>query len=236
MKVLSLLMGLILSTNLLFAQDLYKVTADKLNVRESADAKSKIIGFVPNGENVQVLESSDPKFYKIKVTNGEGWASKEFLTKIESAKPATPKAVVKESTAVKTTDYNNIIVLMLVGGLLVIGLIIALKYTNNKAIVGLAILIVVAISYFTYANFFEQKNVSGRYINTKVKAQYESFDFISKDSVMVRDFYTDSTFTTPYTITDNIIRLKDNENVIILLVQDENVLIGEGFTDGTFKR
>ena len=61
---------------------MYKVTADKLNVRETKDPTSKKIGFVPQNENVQVLDSTDAKYFKIKVSNGEGWVSSQFLTKI----------------------------------------------------------------------------------------------------------------------------------------------------------
>jgi hypothetical protein len=234
-KFFSLFFALFLVANILSAQDLYKVKADKLNVRETSDPKSKIVGYIKQDENVAVLDSADKK-YKVKVTNGEGWVSKEFLTKIQSAKPVVQAPAPKLEIPTIKSDYTNLIVLIVLGVILITAIVLAIKYSHSYVTISLCVFVVLAIGYFTYDNFFKPKNISGFYINTEIKAQYESFDFKSKDSVLVKDFYADSTFTTKYAVDGNMIKFYDNQNLILLLIQNDDVLIGEGFTVGTFKR
>ena len=120
---------LLFATVVLHAQDMYKVTADKLNVRETNDKKSKIIGFVPQNENVMVLDSSDAKYFKIKVSNGEGWVSSEFLTRISKApvKPATPIAP-QITTPTSSTNNNQLIFFVVAGIVMATALYLTFKY------------------------------------------------------------------------------------------------------------
>lgn len=217
------------------AQDMFIVTADKLNVRETKDPGSKKIGFVPQGERVAVLDSSDAKYYKIQVTNGEGWVSKDYLERIEKA----PSTNVQIKTPVVNNDpikiHSNIIFISLAGLVAVILIALIIKFVPNKMYMALCIGVIVSIGYFFYLGFIATKNVSGKYV-TNDDLQYKSFDFKTKDSVVIQDSYMDSLTTVPYTIDGDMIKFKEQENTFILVIRDETTLMGEGFTKGTFIR
>ncbi len=216
------------------AQDMYRVTADKLRVRETNDPKSKIIGFIPQNENVAVLDSANAKFFKVKLTNGEGWVSKEFLIRVS---PVHPKPVVKPAniaTPKAVTDNSNLIFFGIVALILVTILFFIFKYLRqNRILIAFSTLVVLVTGYFCYITFIKEKVVSGTYTGD-TDAQYQSFDFKSKDSVVVKDIYVDSLFTAHYVIEGDMIKLQQQQNTILLLIRDENTLIGEGFTKGTF--
>ncbi|MGF1924700.1 MAG: SH3 domain-containing protein [Bacteroidia bacterium] len=217
------------------AQDIYIVTADKLNVRETKDPSSKKIGFVPQDERVAVLDSSDTKYYKIQVTNGEGWVSKDYLMKIEKA----PSTNVQIKTPLIKKDpvqtQGNIIFISLAGLVAVILIALIIKFVPNKIYMALYIGVIITIGYFFYHGFIATKNVSGKYV-TNDDLQYKSFDFKTKDSVIIHDSYMDSLTTVPYTIDGDMIKFKQQENTFILVIRDETTLMGEGFTKGTFIR
>ena len=80
-----------------------------------------------------------------------------------------------------------------------------------------------------------QKSVSGNYV-TNAELQYRSFNFKSKDSVVIEDSFLDTLTTAPYTIDGDRIKFKQQENTIMLLIRDDNTLVGEGFTRGTFTK
>jgi hypothetical protein len=236
-RIFLLSFALFLFSFSLNAQDIYRVKADKLNVRASAEAKSKIIGFIPQGENVVVLDSTNAKYFKVKVTNAEGWVASEFLTKISSApKPAQAKspAVVAAPKAAK--DYSGYVFLGIVIVIFAIILFFILKYAKeNKVLIGFATVIILITGYFCYITFFEEKIVLGTFASDS-DTQYQSFDFKNNDSVVVKDIYADSTFTAKYIIEGDIIKLYDQQNMILLLIRDNQTLIGEGFTRGTFRK
>ncbi|TDG34947.1 SH3 domain-containing protein [Pedobacter changchengzhani] len=220
----------------LHAQDMYKVKADKLRVRETNDPKSKIIGFLPQNENVAVLDTTNAKFYKIKVTNGQGWVSKEFLEKIASAKKPEVKAAVALEIPKTAKSYSDLIFFIVVALIMGFILYFIFKYSKqNKILIGLTTIIVLIVIYFCFVTFVKEKVITGVYVND-VEAQYKSFDFKSKDSVEVKDIYTDSTFTTKYTIDGDMIKMYDQQNTILLLIRNENTLVGEGFTKGNFSK
>lgn len=221
----------------LHAQDMYRVKADKLNVRSTNDPKSKVIGFIKQDENVAVLDSADAKYFKVKVTNGEGWVSKEFLVKIASAaKPVLNKPTVSLEVPKVTKDYSNVIFFAIVALLMGTILFFIFKYSSqNKFLIGFSTLIVLIVAYFCFVTFIKEKTVSGTFA-TDADAQYKSFDFNTNDSVIVKDVYTDSTFTAKYVIEGDMIKLYDQQNMIMLLIRDENTLVGEGFTRGTFTK
>ncbi|MBB2145536.1 SH3 domain-containing protein [Pedobacter sp. LMG 31464] len=220
----------------LSAQDMYKVKADKLNVRETSDPKSKIIGFIPQNENVAVLDSSNTKYFKVKVTNGEGYVSSEYLTKI-AAVPAKQVPVTKPIVEQKTSkDNSNIIFLSLITAVLLIMLFLIFKFLmNNKPLMVISAIIVIAIGYFCYVGFMVKKTISGKFTSAS-DSQYLSFDFKSKDSVIIQDTYVDTLFTAPYVIEDNMIKTKQQENIILLMILDEHTLIGEGFTKAVYHK
>lgn len=222
----------------LHAQDMYKVTADKLNVRATNDKQSKIIGFVPQNENVMVLDSSNAKYFKIKVSNGEGWVSSEFLTRISKA-PAKPNATVatKTTSPVTSSTNNNQLIFFVVAGLVMaIALYLIFKYLGNHKFLGAFSAIgLLAICYMSYVSFIKQHHVSGLFTSDS-DTQYQTFNFKGKDSVVVKDVYADSVFTAHYTIDGDVIKLKQQENIILLIIRDEKTLIGEGFTRGIFNK
>ncbi|RZL30982.1 MAG: SH3 domain-containing protein, partial [Pedobacter sp.] len=121
-----------------FAQDMYKVTADKLNVRETKDPTSKKVGFVPQNENVQVLDSTDANFFKIKVTNGEGFVSSQYLTRVSpmpAKKADAPKVMVQQQTS---KDNSKTIFIVFVAVIMLGSLFLIFKFLNNKILMVLA--------------------------------------------------------------------------------------------------
>lgn len=215
---------------------IYRVTTDNLRVREKAEAKSKITGYLPENENVAVIDSTNAKYFKIKVTNGEGWVSKEFLVRVSPVKAVVKKNSVSVEVPKIAKDYSNIILFVIVA--LVFGTILffIFKYSNqNKILIGISAIVVLVVVYFCFVTFIQPKTVSGTFVSDS-DTQYKTFDFGTNDSVIVKDTYTDSTFTAKYVIEGDMIKLYDQQNMIMLLIRDENTLIGEGFTRGTFTK
>ncbi|MEH3114744.1 SH3 domain-containing protein [Pedobacter terrae] len=216
--------------------DMYRVTADDLRVRQQADPKSKIVGYLPKNENVAVIDSSNISFYKIKVTNGEGWVSKEFLVRISPVKAKVEKTNVTASVPREKQDYTNIIFFAVVALILITILYFSIKYASgNKFLIGFSVIVILVIGYLCYITFIQAKVVTGTFASNE-DIQYKSFNFKSKDSVTVTDAYTDSVFTSKYVIDGDMIKLYDQQNTIMLLIRDEKTLIGEGFTRGTFTK
>lgn len=216
--------------------DLYRVTADNLRVREKADPKSKVIGYLPENENVAVLDSTNTSYFKIRVTNGEGWVSKEFLVRVSPVKPATQQRAVAVEVPKIDKGYSNIIFFAIVALIMGTILYFIFKYSNqNKLLIGFSAIVVLVVIYFCFVTFIKEKTVSGVYVSDS-ETQYKTFDFGTNDSVIVKDVYTDSTFTSKYVIDGDMIKLYDQQNMILLLIRDDNTLIGEGFTRGTFTK
>lgn len=216
------------------AQDMYKVTADKLNVRETKDPTSKKIGFVPQNENVQVLDSADAKFFKIKVTNGEGFVSSEYLTRVSpmpAKKADAPKVMVQQQTS---KDNSKTIFIVFVAIVMLGSLFLIFKFLNNKVLMVLAACVVLAVGYLSYLTFIVEKSVAGKYFNHG-DGDYNSFEF-KNNNVIIEDAYMDTLITTKYTVEGDMIKFKQQENTIMLLIRDDNTLVGEGFTRGTFTK
>jgi uncharacterized protein YgiM (DUF1202 family) len=218
------------------SNDMYRATTDDLRVREKADPKSKIIGHLPKGENVAVIDSSNTSFYKIKVTNGEGWVSKEFLIRISPVKTTIEKTAIAASVPQENKDYTNIIFFAVVALILITILYFSIKYASgNKFLIGFSVIVILVIGYFCFITFIQAKIVTGTFASNE-DIQYKTFTFKSKDSVTVTDAYTDSIFTSKYVIDGEMIKLYDQQNTIMLLIRDDHTLIGEGFTRGTFTK
>ncbi|MGM9479375.1 SH3 domain-containing protein [Pedobacter sp. GSP4] len=218
------------------SKDIYRTTTADLRVREKADPKSKIIGHLPLNENVAVIDSSNTSFYKIKVTNGEGWVSKEFLVRVSPAKSTAEKPAIAASVPQSSKDYSGIIFIAVVAVILFAILYFSLKYASgNKFIIGFSVIVILVVGYFCYITFVAEKVVAGTFTSSE-DIQYKSFNFKSKDSVTVSDAYTDSVFTSKYVIEGDMIKLYDQQNTIMLLIRDDQTLIGEGFTRGTFTK
>ena len=52
----------------------------------------------------------------------------------------------------------------------------------------------------------------------------------------VYDIYADSVFTAKYVIEGEMIKLKQQENTILLMIRDNQTLVGEGFTKGVYNK
>lgn len=216
------------------SEDLYRVTADDLRVREKADTKSKIVGYLPKNENVAVIDSSNTTFFKIKVTNGEGWVSKEFLVRVSPVKTAVPKSTIAASIPQSSKNYTGIIFIAVVALILFTILYFSFKYASgNKLIISFSVIVILVVGYLCYITFIAEKVVTGTFSSSE-DVQYKTFNFKSKDSVTVSDAYNDSVFTSKYVIDGDMIKLYNQQNTIMLLIRDEQTLIGEGFTRGTF--
>lgn len=215
---------------------IYRVTTDNLRVRQKADPKSKVTGYLPENENVAVIDSTNANYFKIKVTNGEGWVSKEFLVRVSPVKAVVKKNAVSVEVPKIAKDYSNIILFVIVA--LVFGTILffIFKYSNqNKILIGISAIVVLIVVYFCFVTFIQPKTVSGTFVSDS-DTQYKTFEFKANDSVVVKDTYTDSTFTAKYVIEGDMIKLYDQQNMIMLLIRDEQTLVGEGFTRGTFTK
>lgn len=235
-RIFIILLVLAAFSNILRAQDIYKVTADNLRVRASSSLDSKITGFIPQNENVMVLDSSNAKYFKVKLTNGEGWVRGEYLTRvsppnvIKKAEPAKP--IVLQSTG---KDYSKTIFVTLVAVVLLTLLFIVFKFMHNKILIGVATIIVLAAAYTFYMAFLIEKTVAGKYIGTD-DAAYKYLEFKPNRTVTLQDATSDSLSSANYDIEGDLIKFKQQENTILLLIRDENTLIGEGFTRGTFEK
>jgi hypothetical protein len=230
------LLAFLLFSLTLQAQDMYKVTADRLRVRETSSIDSKIIGFIPQNENVAVLDSSNSKYFKVKVTNGEGWVSSEFLTRVSPApvQKVQPKIAQVQSTVVK--EDSNIAFIAIVTVVLLTMLFLIFKFLmHQKVLMFFATITVIGIGYLCFNMFLVQKTISGKFTSDS-DTHYLSFDFKSKDSVVVEDTFTNSLFTTSYTIEGEMIKLKQQENTILLMIRDQETLVGEGFTKGVYHK
>ncbi len=216
-------------------EDIYRVTTDNLRVRDKADPKSKVIGYLPENENVAVIDSTNNSYFKIKVTNGEGYVSKEFLVRVSPVKKAEAP-VVAASVPKITKDYSNIILMVVSAVILIAILFFIFKYAKgNGVFISIVTLVVLVMGYFCYITFLKEKTISGQFATTE-DVQYQSFDFESKDLVTVTDVFTGSSFSSKYIIEGDMIKLYDQQNTIMLLIRDENTLIGEGFTRGVFTK
>lgn len=230
------LAALILFCLNLSAQDMYKVTADKLRVRQTNSTNSKIIGFIPQNENVQVLDSSNAKYFKVKVTNGEGWVSSEFLQRVLPApvQKVQPKIALIQPTVIK--EGSNILFISLVTVVLLTMLFLIFKFLmHNKVLMVFASLCVIVIGYLCFSMFLVQKKISGKFTSDS-DTQFLSFEFKPKDSVTIHDIYADTLFTSHYIIDGEIIKFKQQENIILLMIRDSETLIGEGFTKGVYNK
>lgn len=211
---------------------MYKVTADKVNIRQTEKTNSAVLGSLPLGENVMVLDSSKVSVFKVKVTNGEGWVSSKFLQRISV--PKQPPVKVQVKAVEKQNNQTLYIGVLIVVAAIGIGLIY--KFANSRQfLIWLTAIVVLIVIYLTYIEFFKQKAVSGLY-TTNTDEQYKSFDFKSRDSVMVTTTFADSTFTVPYRIENDVVKLPDGQNTIMLLITNESTLEGQGFTSGTYKK
>ena len=237
-KIFTLLLAITLFSTIAIAQDkdLYKVTADQLRVRATNSLDSKIIGFIPQNENVMVLDSSNAKYFKVRLTNGEGWVSSEYLTRVsppnvvKKAEPATP--IVLQSTG---KDHSKTIFVALVAVVLLTLLFIVFKFIHSKALMGVATIVVLAAAYLFYLAFLVEKTVVGKYIGTE-DAAYKYLEFNPNKTVTLQDANTDSLISANYDIEGDLIKFKQQENIILLLIRDNRTLIGEGFTRGTFSK
>lgn len=225
--------ALVLLSITLNAQDIYRVTGNEINVRDTNNLQGKVIGSVSEGTNVKVLDSTGTTFFKVALTNGQGWMSRKFLEKVAvapvvKAQPSQP--AVAQGPA--KTD-SNLIFLMAIAVILLGMLFIIFKFLKNIIVMVPATIIVLGIGWFSFSSLLMKKRVNGKYVNSE-DAQYQSFEFKANNTVTVTDNYADSVFTATYQIEDNMVRFKQQENVFILMIRDDSTLMGEGFIKGTF--
>lgn len=214
---------------------MYKVTADKLRVRATNSTDSKIVGFIPQGENVMVLDSSNAKYFKVKLTNGEGFVSSEFLKRISP--PTVKKAETNKPISVQTAEKDNskTLFIALVAVIMSALLFFIFKFLNSKVWMVLATIIVLGFGYTFYLTFIVEKSVAGKYLGTQ-DAEYQYLEFKPNKTVIIHDVNTDSLISTSYDIEGDMIKFKQQENTIMLLIRDNNTLVGEGYTRGIFKK
>lgn len=150
----------IVSINTL-AQDMYRVATGKLNVRATENPQSKIIGYIPNEQNVLVLDSSNSNYFKIKVTNAIGYADSKYLTKIYGIEQP------------HNVDQYNLMVVGMAVGILIFGSLCYFLFKTSSRKYALPILVLLisgTIIYFGYNHFFDRRNEA---ISLVQKSKYE---------------------------------------------------------------
>lgn len=115
--ILMILLGIIPNIN---AKEIYTVNSERLNCRTEPNASSVSIGYLIYGTNIEVIDSTNSNWYKVKTNNGVGYVRSNYLTKIN-----------KSEHNIGIAEHNNKV--LLIAGL-AITLIICLFYlfTNNK--------------------------------------------------------------------------------------------------------
>lgn len=111
-KIYALILCLITVLNS-YADDFYRVNKDKLIVKDKPGQWTRTLGYIPNGSNVKVLDSSNTRWYKVKVVNGTGFVESKYLNKIVA------------NNLEDTSSYNKRIVLVFI---IVLGTVIILYY------------------------------------------------------------------------------------------------------------
>ncbi len=121
------------------------------------------------------------------------------------------------------------------------------KENNNIAwnILGVALLILLLILFLSkrevirnslnskYQNVITsvlQFTISGKYYCAN-ECIYSTFEFKGKSTVIIQDVFVSS-----YVIDGNYIRIKTDKSDLLLRIQDENTLLGEGFATGIFRK
>lgn len=106
------------------ADDIYEVTARRLNVRISPSSRAKIIGGVSKGEQLEVIDINSNGWAKIEYKNQQGYVSCKFLRFLRSNNPQPEEAqaieeqveavqdeeepiAVVENTPIKRSSYDD---------------------------------------------------------------------------------------------------------------------------------
>ncbi|SEA92542.1 SH3 domain-containing protein [Pedobacter hartonius] len=210
------------------AQDLYHVTTTKLNVRINEDPKSHILGYIPKGQNIAVLDSSNSQFFRVRVTNGIGYVNRAYIEK---------NTVVSPQPARNNKAYNEkILGFTALSMILIIGIYYLFNRDTRKyALTSLLTLLIGFVGYYFYTRFIVTTEVKGIYVNTR-GGIYHSFDFKGENTVMVTDGLVGLQFASGYILDGKIIRITSNQGDILLNIQNEKTLTGEGFSAGEYKR
>ncbi len=244
-----------------FAQEKYKITADKLNVRSTNDPKSKIIAYVPQNEIVEVIDNKDPKFIKIKLRKKEGWISREFVTlvqknPVEQAKATSPETLKVDSikpspstdSLAQSSNSSSIFnssmyasymhsshwVFIISIHIVAFSLFFLIyEYVNSNLYKTFAFIALIIFSYTIYQGFIKRKNVLGKY-HSLVNNQFSTFEFKPSGEVLIYDQLMDSTYRTTYQVEGSMVYFKQDENLFIMIIKDDTTLLGDGFLKGQY--
>lgn len=222
-----------------YAKEMYQVNTERLNVRESPNAKSSTIGYLLYGINVEVLDSTNLSWYKIKANNGAGYVNSSYLVKVYQGKETS-----------EVTTYNmKVIGAAGISIILIITFYYLFQSKSRKyalttlLIAGLGFAAFICYSTLIkslsvkelYTTLIKKQSVNGLYVNTK-GGIYQSFNFKGENTVSVRDGIIGLNFAAGYIIDGDVIRVTSNSGDVILNYKDENTLIGEGYSAGTYKK
>ncbi|MEQ7800535.1 SH3 domain-containing protein [Pedobacter sp. ASV1-7] len=224
-KILALLFILCIA-QILYANEMYRVNTERLNVRESPSASGLTIGYLDVNTLVEALDTTNSSWYKIKVNNGIGYVSSHYLVKKATIEPTS-----------ELTNYD--LKVIGIGGFSII-LIVFLYYLfqNKTRKYALTLLLTTSVGvgiFYSYKALIMKPSISGIYVNTK-GGIYRSFDFKGGSTVLVKDGIIGLDFAVGYIVDGNIIRITSNTGDLLLNIKDENTLIGEGFSTGIYKK
>ncbi len=80
-KTISAVLLIILLPLLIYTQEIYKVTASKLNVRNDIGANAEVIGQLDKDQQIKVLKISDG-WAEIEYNNENGYVAEKYIVKI----------------------------------------------------------------------------------------------------------------------------------------------------------
>lgn len=93
------------------ANDIYEVTATRLNVRVSPSSKASVIGAVSKGEQLEILNIDSAGWAKIEYKNRQGFVSSKFLRFIRTNNPEPIEIpIVKEDTVEVQKEEKPLVV------------------------------------------------------------------------------------------------------------------------------
>src|SRR2546428_2338934 len=108
------------------AQEIYKVNAERLNIRKDLGNHSKPYGYILKGELVTIIDKSNPDWFKVRLKNGEGYVSSKYLEFVRKKDIKAPSEIT-DSNFFKS---NKFVVLSL--ALIVLGIFLFAKYSTDK--------------------------------------------------------------------------------------------------------
>jgi hypothetical protein len=99
----------------IIAGDIYKTTSE-LKFREEPNSKAHSLGLIKSGENVNVLDKSNPQWFKVDHEGKTGYLASKYLTFVQ----AEPKKEQPKPVEVKSEEKSSSTIIWIIGGALIL--------------------------------------------------------------------------------------------------------------------